>query len=90
MPFFVSTHRKVIAYIHLGFRERPFAIHEVRSGSGVSNSSVTRTMQKLVDLKLLKHSENKHQGRNYEVTRLWDNDVMKVIEVYEYAKVLGI
>ena len=90
MPVFVSTHRKVIAVIHLGFRDKQFAIWELRSASGISGSSVTRTLRQLTSLKLVRHTENRFKGRNYEVTRAWDTDVMKVIEIYELAKVLNI
>lgn len=90
MPNFVSTHRKVIAYIHLGFRDKRFAIWEIRDGSAVSGSSVTRTIAKLVDLKLVRHHQSGFKGRNYEVTKAWDADVMKVIEVFELAKVLNL
>lgn len=89
MPF-LSTHRKVIAYIHIGFQNASFAIWEIREGSGVSNSSVTRVIKKLVDLKLVRHREHGYRGRNYEVTKAWSTDVMTVINTYEYAKALGL
>jgi len=86
----VSTHRKVIAYIHLGYRDKRFAIWELRAGSGASNSSVTRTLVRLVELKLVKHYATGFKGKNYEVTKSWHPDVMKVIEVFELAKALNI
>ena len=87
---FVAAHRKVIAYIHLGFRDKPFAIAEITKGCGASESSVTRTLRKLVDLRLVRHTPNRFAGRNYEISRVWDKDVMKVIENYELAKIIGI
>ncbi len=89
----MSTHRKVIAYIHLGYQRKPFAIWELREGTLVSTSSVTRTLAKLVDLRLVRHlSKPGFKDRNYEVTKLWHDtgDVMKVIEIYELAKILNI
>lgn len=90
--FLMQSHRKVIAYIHLvAFRvEKPtrFSVKIIEEGSGVSNSSVTRTLRKLVDLKLLRHYDSGFAQRHYQTTNAWPKDVMKVIETYELAKVL--
>lgn len=93
MTVFMSTHRKVIAYIHIAHQNKPFAIWEIRLGTAVSTSSVTRTLAKLVDLRLVRHlNKPGFKDRNYETTKLWHDtgDVMKVIEVYELAKVLNL
>lgn len=92
---FVSVHRKVIAYIHLAFRHTPgqrFAIHQVRKGANVSESGATRTMRKLVDLKLLVHHDKNYVGQfKYSVNQSrWSHNVMEVIENFELAKALDI
>ncbi len=89
---FQSTHRKVIAYLHILYKQsgKRFAIWEVRHGADVSSSSVTRILKELVELKLVRHYEKGFMGRNYEVTQAWDTDIMKVIEVFELRRVLNL
>jgi DNA-binding transcriptional regulator GbsR (MarR family) len=90
MTLLVQAHRKVITYIHLGLLKRRFAIWEIVDGCAVSTSSVTRTLRKLEDLKLVRHAKRGYKGRNYEVSSIWNKDVMKVIEAYEVAKTLDL
>lgn len=87
---FLTTHRKVISCIHIMFRQQRFAIHELHKQTNVSVSSITRTLRKLVELKLVRHHPNSGLDRNYEVSYLWNQDVMKVIEVFEMAKILNL
>src|SRR5262245_7446484 len=87
---FVSKHRQVIAFIHLGLRGRPFSIVDIRDGANVSTSSVTRTLKQLVNLRMLRHYCNRYAGRNYECSSQWSDDVMKNIEAFELAKILNL
>lgn len=86
----VSIHRKIIIEIDNKWHDgTPFAIWEVRNNVGVSTSSVTRTLKKLVDLRLLFYSSKGYVGRHYRVAARWIN-VDEVIENYEFAKILHI
>ena len=87
---FLTTHRKIISCIHIVYRNHRFALWEIRIATGVSPSSIARTMKQLVRLRLVRHFPNSGQDRNYLTTSLWSQDVMKNIEVFETAKVLNI
>jgi len=87
----LSTHRKVISYIHLAYRDsmEPFSIHDLAGASKVSVSSVTRTLRVLVELKLVAHRAA-YAGRNYRVSYKWSRDVKDVIEMFELYKIISI
>ena len=85
----MSNHRKIISWIHI-MRTKRFAIHEVRDAVGVSASTATRVLRKLIDLKLVTHHAHSAAKRNYSVSSRWPNDVKDAWENYELAKVLHI
>ena len=87
---FTSAHRKIISVIHLGFQDKRFAVWEIEKVAEVSKSSAAHIMARLVDLRLLKRHRPSYRHRNYETTRQWDHNVMKVIEIYELARMLNI
>lgn len=83
------THRKVIEAIHNNYLNgAPFAIHELRELAGVSTSSVVRVLRKLVEFKLLDHSERAYAGRHYRVTMHWNRDVNELVENYEIGRMI--
>lgn len=86
-----STHRRIIDAIHsYWFSGEPFGIWQVRDTSGVSTSSVIRTVKMLVRLRMLSHSKRAYAGKHYRVTGQWPAKVTDAIDAFEYAKILKI
>jgi len=84
-----STHRKVIEAIHSKWLDgKPFAVHEVRDASGVSTSSVRRTLDFLVEIRLVRHSTKASLRRNYRVMASWNDNITENIEAFELAKIM--
>ena len=86
-----STHRKVIEFIGKNFQPSnlPFAIWEIRKGTGVSTSSVVRTLGKLVDFSFVIHSDRGYGSRHYRCALRWQT-TRQVIEDFELGKILKI
>ena len=87
-----STYRKVIATISEKWSDgTPFAIWEVRDASGVSTSSVVRTLKRLRYLQLLYYNESRrsYAKRNFRVTARWLSN-KTVVDQFELARVVGV
>jgi hypothetical protein len=86
-----SAHRKIIRAIHENcIKGDPFAIWEIRDLSGVSTSSVRRTMESLVNYNFIIHLKKGFRGRKYRVNFRWPKDVATAIKDYEFGKILEI
>lgn len=88
---YASTHRKVIACIHENWKNGdPFAIHQIVRASGVSNSSVKRTLGYLVYIRHVSKTKKAFAGKFYRVSKTWPRTVTEAISNYETAKMVGI
>ena len=84
------NHKTIILAIHENwFDGRPFSIVELQSKTGLSTSTVTRYLRKLVELHYILHSYKGFAGRHYRVSNRWE-DSRQVIDGFEYAKILNI
>lgn len=85
-----SIHNLVIEVISQT-ENQPFAIWEIRDKlrGKASVTSITRILNKLVDIKLVTHSNRGFMGRHYRISFQWTT-VDEVVQKYEYAKVLKI
>lgn len=85
-----STHRKIIAAIHEGFGAgAPFALRDIVTRSGVSQSSVMRTLVTMRSAHLVVYSPMAYAARHYRVGRNWPKTESEAIEVFELFKVLN-
>ncbi len=85
-----SSHRNIINVIDSKWRDgAPFAIWEVVTASSMSTSSVTRTLLRLMELKLVSRRKKGYQRRHYRVTSQWITKD-EVIQAFHWAAVLDI
>lgn len=87
-----SIHNLVIEAIDKKWpKAEPFAIWELRDAlrGQASVTSITRILNKLIDIKLIVHSNRGFEGRHYRVSVQWTT-AAEVVQKYEYAKVLKI
>lgn len=86
-----SSHRNIITYIHNKWHDgAPFAIWEVRDGSGFSTTSVVRTLRQLVKLRMVQRSNKGFMGKHYRITVRWPVSAKDAIENFELSKAIGI
>lgn len=87
-----SSYRRIIAVIHQNYHggSQPFAVWELRDKTGLSTSTVRRTVEQLVFLKFVDYIKRAYAGRHYKVGEKWPFDLKDVIENYELAYTLGV
>lgn len=84
-----ATHRIVIRDIDARSRALPFAIWEVVKSTGISSSSVTRTLRELEEIGLILRSNRGYRNRYYRKALAWSSADI-VIDDFETARVLRI
>jgi hypothetical protein len=91
MPLTISTHRKIIEAIHQDYAGgRAFALRDLISATGVSSSSVIRTLRLLKILCLVLYSKRANMGRHYRVSSKWPTTLSEAIYNFELAKILRV